>query len=79
MPRAPGAHHKSGEPFAVSVRIALPARHEVNVGHVSAPDRRLADMDFAIDDAFKRALRQLGDETDQLRGRAKRRAQEVPD
>ena len=67
--RAPNAHHKSGEPFAVSVRITLPAKRQVNVGHTKDADGRLADLTFAINDAFKRALRQLGDEVQQLRGR----------
>jgi hypothetical protein len=31
-------------------------------------------MTFAVNDAFKRALRQLTDETDQLQGRTKRHA-----
>ncbi len=72
-------HHKTGEAFGVSVRIALPKRREVNVGHVQADDSRLADLSFAINDAFKRALRQLSDETDQLQGRIKRRAAQSPD
>lgn len=71
--RAPNAHHRDGEPFIVSVRIALPAGREVNVGRVPAADGRLADMTFAVNDAFKRALRQLGDEAQQLQGRIKRR------
>jgi ribosome-associated translation inhibitor RaiA len=64
--RAPNGHHQNGEPFDVSVRIALPARREVNVGHTSQQDDRLTDLDFAINDAFKRALRQLGDETEMM-------------
>jgi ribosome-associated translation inhibitor RaiA len=56
--RAPNAHHKNGEPFEVSVHIALPAKREINVGH-TGKDERLADLDFAVNDAFKRALRQL--------------------
>ena len=65
--RAPNAHHKSGEPFDVSVRIALPAHREINVDR--STDERSTDLDFAINDAFKRALRQLGDETELLQGR----------
>jgi len=73
--RAPNGHHQSGEPFDVSVRIALPAKREINVGHVSGDDERRTDLDFAINDAFKRALRQLGDETELMKDRrAKRRA-----
>jgi ribosome-associated translation inhibitor RaiA len=72
--RAPNAHHKNGDPFDVTVRIALPAGREVNVGHMHDTDDRFTDMTFAVNDAFKRALRQLTDETDQLQGRIKRHA-----
>ncbi len=57
--RAPNAHHRNGEPYDIAVRIALPAKREINVGHTAGEDGRLADLDFAINDAFKRALRQL--------------------
>ena len=57
--RAPNAHHRHGEPFDVSIRIALPAKREINVDHTPGGDDRLADLDFAVNDAFKRALRQL--------------------
>jgi len=40
--RAPNAHHKHGEPFEVSVRVALPAHREINVGHTTSDDDRLA-------------------------------------
>jgi len=70
--RAPNAHHQSGEPFAVSIRIALPAGREVNVGHTPGDDERLTDLTAAVNAAFKRALRQLTDETDQMEGRVKR-------
>jgi len=74
--RAPTGHHQSGDPFDVSVRIALPAGREINVGH-TPDDERLADLDAAINDAFKRALRQLGDETEQMRGQTKRHAEKA--
>lgn len=67
--RAPNAHHRNGEPFDVSVRIALPARREINVGRTPVADDRLGDLDFAVGDAFKRALRQLEDETELMQGR----------
>jgi ribosome-associated translation inhibitor RaiA len=70
--RAPGGHHQSGEPFDVTVRIALPAHREVNVGR--ATDERGTDLDFAINDAFKRALRQLSDEAEILADTRRRSA-----
>ena len=63
-------------PHDVSVRIALPAGREINVGH-TPNDERLTDLDAAINDAFKRALRQLGDETEQMRGQTKRHAEKA--
>ena len=69
--RAPGKHHKNGEPYAISVRIALPAGKEVIVDHMPSEDERLADFDFALNDAFKRALRQLGDDAKILQGRGR--------
>jgi ribosome-associated translation inhibitor RaiA len=75
--RAPNGHHRSGEPYSVSMRIALPARREIIVGHINT-DSRFTDLTFAINDAFKRALRQLREETAQLNGRARRHAARVP-
>jgi ribosome-associated translation inhibitor RaiA len=76
--RAPNGHHRSGEPYSVSMRIALPAGREIIVGHIKTTDSRFTDLTFAINDAFKRALRQLREETAQLNGRARRHAARVP-
>lgn len=76
--RAPNAHHRNGEPYEVSVRIALPAGREVNVGHTTGKDERQSGLDFAVNDAFKRALRQLDDETRQMKGQVKRHTLDVP-
>jgi ribosome-associated translation inhibitor RaiA len=66
---APGAHHRMGEPYAVSIRAALPNGREVKVGKISrGSDARQADLTFAINDAFRRAVRQLRDQARILRG-----------
>ena len=58
--RAPGAHHQKGEPFAVSMRIGLPGRRDVNVGRISNNlDPRHSDLVFAVRNVFQRAGRQL--------------------
>jgi Sigma 54 modulation protein / S30EA ribosomal protein len=72
--RAPNAHHKSGEPFEVTLRLALSAHREINVGHATGGDKRLADLTFAVNNAFKRALRQLDDATEKLQRRVKHHA-----
>ena len=70
--RAPGAHHREGEPIAVTIFMSLPNGREVSVGRKSEGlDRRHADISFAINDAFRRATRQLQDETRKLRGDVK--------
>lgn len=69
--RAPNAHHQSGAPFEVSIRIALPAKKEINVNHTPGQDDRLTDLTAAVNAAFKRALRQLADEAQLMQGRVK--------
>jgi ribosome-associated translation inhibitor RaiA len=70
--RAPGAHHRMGEHYAVSIRLALPNGREVNVGSsANDVDRRHADIVFAITDSFRKAIRQLRDETRRLQGHVK--------
>jgi len=67
--RAPGAHHRMGEPVAVHIRLALPGGRQVVVGPPSPKDPRCAEMAFAIHEAFRNALRQLTQHTDGLRAR----------
>ncbi len=72
--RAPNAHHHSGEPFEVSIRLALPTKKEINVNHTPGQNDRLSDLTAAVNAAFKRALRQLDDESQQMQGRVKHHA-----
>jgi ribosome-associated translation inhibitor RaiA len=58
---SPGAHYRSGGPYEVTIHLLLPDGHEVNVGRTSSADERHADVEFAVNDAFKRARRQLQD------------------
>ena len=71
---APNAHHQSGKPFEISIRIALPAKKEINVSHTPGENDRLSDLTAAINAAFKRALRQIEDQTQQMQGRVKHHA-----
>lgn len=65
--RAPGAHHKGGEPYAISLHITLPGKREVNVGRVSnTRDPRHSDLAFAVNDAFRRGMAQLQRQTQRL-------------
>ncbi|CAH1673490.1 HPF/RaiA family ribosome-associated protein [Chelatococcus asaccharovorans] len=69
--KAPGAHHHKGGLFEINIRLALPEGREVNVGHTRQDDERYADLDYAINDTFKRARRQLQDRVRRLQGAVK--------
>lgn len=73
--KGPGDHHQTGGQYQVHIRIALPDGREVNVGRTPKQDERYSDLTFAIDNAFRRARRQLQDQTRLLRGDVKDRAQ----
>jgi hypothetical protein len=69
--KGPGQHHRTGGLFEVHIRLALPDEKEVNVGHKPDSDERHADVNFAINDAFKRARRGLQDQVRRLQGHVK--------
>lgn len=58
---APGRHHRTGGLYEVHVRLALPNGREVDVSRLSDDDERFADPVCALNDAFRRARRQLQD------------------
>lgn len=67
----PGERHQTGGLYNVRIRLALPDGREVNVGRTPSADERYADLAFAIDNAFKRARRQLQDQVRRLSGQVK--------
>jgi ribosome-associated translation inhibitor RaiA len=69
--RAPSDHHRTGGKYEVGIHLALPGKHDVNVDHSASADERFADIAFAINDAFKRARRQLQDQVRRMRGEVK--------
>lgn len=76
--RGPGGHHQVSGQYQVSIRLALPDGREVNVGRTPDADERYADITFAVDDAFKRARRQLQDSARIMRGDVKHRGRIRP-
>ncbi len=70
--KGPGGHHRSGGLYEVNIRLALPDGREVNVDHTPYADERHSDLTFAINDAFKRARRQLQDHVRELQGQVKK-------
>ena len=67
--KAPGGHHRTGGLYEVNIRMALPNGREVNVDRTAQADERHSDLTFAINDAFKRARRQLQDQVSRMQGR----------
>ncbi len=67
--KAPGGHHRTGGLYEINIRLALPEGKEVNVGRTAQNDERHSDLTFAINDAFKRARRQLQDQVSRMQGR----------
>lgn len=72
--KGPAERHRTGGHYEVSVRLALPDGHEVNIGRTPKEDGRYADLTFAIDNAFKRARRRLQDQARVMRGDTKQHA-----
>jgi len=73
--KGPGEHHQTGGQYQVSIRLALPDGREVDIGRTPEQDDRYADLTFAVDNAFKRARRQLQDQARVMRGDVKHHAQ----
>lgn len=69
--KAPGERHHTGGHYEINIRLALPNGREVNVDRTPKADERHSDATFAIADAFKRARRQLQDQSRRMDGRVK--------
>jgi ribosome-associated translation inhibitor RaiA len=68
--KAPSSHHRQGS-YEIHIHLTLPQGKEVIVAHTPDADERYADIDFALNDAFKRARRQLQDQARRLQGQVK--------
>jgi cold shock CspA family protein len=69
--KGPGGRHRKGGLYEVRIHLALPDGREVNVDHTAPEDGRRADLTFAVNNAFKRARRQLQDEVRRTQGQIK--------
>jgi len=68
---APGHHQRKGGLFHISIHLTLPDGGEVSVGTTPRADKRQAEVLFAINDAFRRAGRQLQDRVRRMQGKVK--------
>ena len=62
---------KLNGPFAVHIHLALPGNMDLNVDHTPKADDRFFDPQFAVNDAFRRAKRQIKDQVRKRRGDVK--------
>ena len=69
--KAPSGHHRTGGLYEISVHLSLPEGREVNIGHTPQNDERYSNIEFALNDAFKRARRHLQDEVRKMQGQVK--------
>ncbi len=69
--KGPGGRHQTGGPYEINIRLALPDGREANVDRTPKLDERHADLQFALNDAFKRARRRLQDNVRRLQGQVK--------
>lgn len=73
--KGPGGHQRTGGLYEINIHLALPNGGEVNISRTPRADERHADIDFAINDAFKRARRQLQDRVRHLQSQIKTHAE----
>jgi cold shock CspA family protein len=71
MLKAPSHHHREGGLYEIHVRLLLPDGREVNVEHTATADERRSDFSFALNNAFKRARRQLEEKARRTEGDVK--------
>jgi cold shock CspA family protein/ribosome-associated translation inhibitor RaiA len=69
--KGPGQHHQAGGLYEIHIHLALPDGREVNVRRTAAADDRRTDLTFALNNAFKRARRQLQDRRRRTEGQVK--------
>jgi cold shock CspA family protein len=69
--KGPGSHQRTGGLYEVNIHLALPEGREMNVGRTAQADERHSDLNFALNDAFKRARRQLQDQVRRLQHQVK--------
>jgi hypothetical protein len=57
--------------FAVHIHVTLPGGADVNIDHTPTADERFHDPQFAVNDAFRRAKRQITGHASKRRGDVK--------
>ena len=69
--KGPGPRHHTGGLYEINVHLIVPNSKDVTASHTAQNDERYADFRFALNDAFKRARRQLQDRVRRLQRQVK--------
>lgn len=69
----PSGHHRTGAPLEVGIHLELPGGRRIDAARTPYVDERHSDPWFAINDAFKRAGRQLRDTVEKLQWQTSKR------
>jgi len=69
--KGPGGRHRTGGLYEINIHLSLPDGREVNIARTPQGDERHADLNYALNDTFKRARRQLQDQVRKLQGQVK--------
>ena len=69
--KSPGEHHRTGGLYEINIHLALPNGREVDIDRTPTADERHADVEFAVNDAFKRARRRLQAHVRRMQGNVK--------
>jgi cold shock CspA family protein/ribosome-associated translation inhibitor RaiA len=69
--KGPSNHHQTSGHYEVNIRLVLPDGKQVNVERTPPVDQRYSDLPFALNNAFKRARRQLQDKARRMQGQVK--------
>lgn len=76
--KAPGDHRRTGGLYEVTIHLTLPDGRSVKIDRTPQQDERYASLNFALNDAFKRARRQLQEQVQRLQGEVKQHEGEGP-
>jgi len=69
--KAPGGHHRTGGLYEIAIHLMLPEGRSVDIDRTPQKDERYGSLNFALNDAFKRARRLLQDQVDKMEGNVK--------
>ena len=69
--KGPGGRHQTGGLYEFNIWLALPDGREVAIERTPHLDERFQNLDFALNDTFKRARRRLQDQVRRMRGQMK--------